>query len=82
MTQLQTMTPFQWLSILLAVCLCAPQGILLFLDAQKRGRFPWLWGLWGLLSFPLPTVFYCVFIVLRDKKHRQGKDGEPTVKDT
>lgn len=48
---------------ILAFCLCIPQGIWLFCDAQKRGRFPWLWGLWGLISCPLPLVFYYFFII-------------------
>lgn len=43
------------------------QGIWIFQDAQKRGVFPWLWGLWGLISFPTPWIVY-YFVVMRRKK--------------
>lgn len=49
-----------WIGI--AVLLFA-QGTWLFLDARKRGRFPWFWGIWGLTGFPTPLVVY--FIVTR-----------------
>lgn len=55
----------------LAFCVCIPQGIWLFYDAQKRGRFPWLWGLWGLITFPMPIIFYYFFIIRPSKK--QGR---------
>lgn len=68
MTFLNSYTPAQWCIIVIAFCVCIPQGIFLFRDAQKRSRFPWLWGLWGLISFPLPSIFYYFFIVRHDKK--------------
>lgn len=37
------------------------QSTLLFIQAKKRGRAPWLWGLVGLIQFPVPTI---VFIIL------------------
>ncbi|MBS4218586.1 transcriptional regulator [Bacillus sp. FJAT-49711] len=40
------------------------QSILLFIDAKKKGALAWLWGMWGLIQFPLPTIFY-YFIVIR-----------------
>lgn len=51
--------------ILLAVvitCLLLVQSISLFIDAKKRGSFPWFWGLWGLIQFPCPTLFYLLFV--------------------
>ena len=66
-------TVIDWVTIACAFAICLPQGILLFRDAQKRGRFPWLWGLWGILSFPLPSVFYYFFIIRPGKKSKTGK---------
>lgn len=65
-------TTFQWVSMWIAFAINIPQGILLFRNAQKRGRFPWLWGLWGVMSFPLPTVFYYLFIIRPDQKKKAG----------
>ncbi|MFC4812106.1 hypothetical protein [Paenibacillus sp. GCM10023250] len=36
----------------------------LFADAREHSRIPWFWGLWGLISFPLPLILYW-FIVRR-----------------
>lgn len=53
---------------LLALLLVSPimltQSILLFIDAKKKGAYAWFWGLWGLIQFPLPSIFY-YFIVIR-----------------
>ncbi|MFT8889073.1 MAG: hypothetical protein ABF449_03375 [Ethanoligenens sp.] len=61
-------TPVQWIIVAAAFVVCIPQGILLFRNAQKRGVFPWLWGLWGLLSFPLPSIVYYFVVVRRGKR--------------
>jgi hypothetical protein len=66
-------TTFEWIMVACGFAICLPQGILLFRDAQKRGRFPWLWGLWGILSFPLPAVFYYFLIVRPDKKKQNTR---------
>jgi hypothetical protein len=63
-------TTAQWVAMFAAFLITMPQGILLFRDAQKRGHFPWLWGLWGLMTFPMPTIFYYFFIIRRDRKKR------------
>jgi hypothetical protein len=47
-----------WIAIALVLLV---QGGWLFYDARRRGRFPWIWGIWGLMSFPLPTVLYLIF---------------------
>jgi hypothetical protein len=62
---------WQWVSIVLALCITVPQGLWIFRDAQKRGRFPWLWGLWGIISAPLPIIFYYIFVIRVDKKRNQ-----------
>ncbi|WP_020618232.1 hypothetical protein [Paenibacillus daejeonensis] len=38
------------------------QGISLFIDARKRGSYPWFWGIWGLIQFPTPTVIYLLAV--------------------
>jgi hypothetical protein len=43
------------------------QGTWLFLDARRRGARPWLWGLWGVINFPLPSVMYWFFVVRRPR---------------
>lgn len=45
------------LLILLPIVLIA-QSTWLFLDARRRGRFPWFWGIWGLLQTPMPLLLY------------------------
>ncbi|WP_139367598.1 transcriptional regulator [Bacillus alkalicellulosilyticus] len=57
------------LSVLLLVLpVMLIQSILLFIDAKKKSRFPWFWGLWGLIQFPLPTLFYLLLVVRPYKK--------------
>ena len=46
------------------------QGYLLFLDARRHTRFAWLWGIWGLLQFPLPTITYLLFVKKIWRKRR------------
>ena len=59
-----------WLLITF-ICLVAvllfTQAIWLVRNAQKRGIFPWLWGLWGLIHFPMPLIFYYFFVIRKDK---------------
>lgn len=50
-----------WLWLLLAALLLAQSGWL-FVDARKRDSYPWLWGLWGLIQFPLPLLVYLVVV--------------------
>ena len=46
------------------------QSIWLFLDARKRESYPWVWGIWGLVQFPLPTIVYLIVVrkVLRKRR--------------
>lgn len=54
------------LGLLLAIILLS-QSVFIFRDAQKRGVFPWFWGLWGMMQTPTPLVVY-YFVVMRRKK--------------
>lgn len=47
------------------------QSILLFIDAKKKGSYAWFWGIWGLIQFPMPTLFYLLFVIL--PYHRKKK---------
>jgi len=38
------------------------QGTWLFIDARRRGSYPWFWGVWGMIYFPLPLVLYFIFV--------------------
>lgn len=49
-----------WSIVLLAILLLL-QSTLLFLDARKRTRYYWIWGLWGLTQLPFPSLIYIVF---------------------
>ncbi|MFC5988477.1 hypothetical protein [Marinicrinis lubricantis] len=48
--------------LLLVVPLLIAQSIYLFLDARKRGRNAWLWGLWGIIQCPMPILFYMMCV--------------------
>ncbi|WP_078382307.1 transcriptional regulator [Sutcliffiella halmapala] len=47
------------------------QSILLFIDAKKKGTYPWFWGIWGLIQVPMPTLFYLLFVVLPHKRKQK-----------
>ncbi len=50
------------------------QSMLLFVDAKKKGSYPWLWGIWGLIQLPMPTLFYLLFVVWPYKRRlKKGK---------
>jgi len=62
-----------WVWLLIALTVLT-QGICMFLDARRRGGRAWLWGLWGLTSFPLPSVVYSIVIWLDSRrKKKSGK---------
>lgn len=70
---LSEMTPVHWIIVVVAFGICFIQGIWMFRDAQKRGHFPWLWGLWGLISCPTPLIFYYFFVIRKDNKKKIKK---------
>lgn len=51
-----------WPMALLLVAILLAQGIWLFVDARGRNRWMWLWGLWGLMQFPMPIIAYLIFV--------------------
>ncbi|WMT40333.1 hypothetical protein RE628_24465 [Paenibacillus sp. D2_2] len=59
-----------WLLVFLALF---TQGLFMFLDARRRGRRAWLWGLWGLMNFPLPVVVYSIAVIWLDR--RRGRSS-------
>jgi hypothetical protein len=66
------MTPLeQYVLLPLLVLVLLTQSTLLFIDAKKKGSFAWFWGLWGLIQFPLPTLFYYFFVVWPHRKKRR-----------
>ncbi|MFZ7133251.1 MAG: hypothetical protein ACOWWR_12935 [Eubacteriales bacterium] len=68
----QEMTSIPVCAWILIIFLLLAQGVWIFKDAQKKGIFPWLWGIWGLLNFPTPLVLY-YFVVIRRIKKRSHK---------
>lgn len=48
------------LVIIAFIIIC--QSSFLFFDARKYGHNYWLWGIWGLISAPMPILVYLVFI--------------------
>ncbi|GAB2702658.1 sigmaY antisigma factor component [Paenibacillus thermoaerophilus] len=57
-----------WLWVVLLAVLFA-QGSFLFGHARRHGRFPWIWGLWGFVSFPLPTIVYVLYYAWTGKRN-------------
>lgn len=57
----------EWNQLPLALWIALPillttQGTWLFIDARKHSRYPWFWGLWGLVYFPLPLLLYSLIV--------------------
>ncbi|RAP73849.1 hypothetical protein [Paenibacillus montanisoli] len=57
-----------------AVIVLFCQSSWLFTDAKKHSRYPWFWGLWGMIQFPLPLIFYLLIVRVgwSDMKIRKG----------
>lgn len=51
-----------WATALLVVAILLTQGIWLFVDARHHTRWPWLWGLWGLVQCPGPAIVYLLVV--------------------
>lgn len=45
---------------LLVVLLLVTQSSILFLKARKIGKAPWLWGVVGLIQFPVPSIIFFI----------------------
>lgn len=52
------------------------QSILLFIDAKKKGSYAWIWGIWGLLQFPLPSIFYYFIVIRPYRKKMKMEESE------
>jgi len=57
--EFQKLPGYAWIAIAAVVL---TQGVWLFVDARKHSRVPWFWGIWGLISFPLPSILYLIFV--------------------
>lgn len=65
-----------WLLVILLsliAILLFTQALWLFRNAQKRGIFPWIWGLWGLIQFPLPLIFFYFFVIRKNKLRNEER---------
>jgi len=54
-----------WWAWILVGMLLGIQGVYLFLDSRRRGARAWLWGLLGLIQFPIPSLLYWLMVVRR-----------------
>ncbi|BBI35258.1 sigmaY antisigma factor component [Cohnella abietis] len=66
---------FWWLFLILGVLLIA-QGTILFLHARRHGRRAWLWGLWGLTYFPIPSLLYFLLHWWKKRKAKAPNKGD------
>ncbi|WP_233277707.1 hypothetical protein [Paenibacillus durus] len=64
-----------WAWTVLAVLLMS-QGTLLFRTARDLGRWRWFWGLWGMTTFPLPTILYLLLVVFPEYRRKQKEITE------
>ncbi|MHB1684142.1 MAG: sigmaY antisigma factor component [Bacilli bacterium] len=51
-----------WEGWVLVIAILLGQGTWLFLDARKHSAWPWLWGIWGLIQAPIPTIVYLLTV--------------------
>jgi hypothetical protein len=58
-------------AIVIIVPILLFQGTWMFLDAGKRGKWRWLWGLWGLIQIPIPILIYLFFVRLPDERKKR-----------
>lgn len=56
------MTREELLLVLAVMPILLAQSTYLFIDARKREAYPWLWGLWGLISAPTPLIVYLLIV--------------------
>lgn len=61
-----------WAWIGIALVLLA-QSTWLFVDARKRSaKYPWFWGIWGIIHTPTPFIVY-LFAVRKIHRHWSSK---------
>lgn len=57
--------------VAVAACLILlAQGTFLFIDAKKRDRLAWGWGIVGLIQAPMPLICYYFFVIKPDREKR------------
>ncbi|AEP88828.1 transcriptional regulator [Bacillus spizizenii] len=64
------MTQSEIVVAVVAYLIVLAQGIFLFIDAKKRDRLAWVWGIVGLIQAPIPLVCYYFFVIRPDRKKR------------
>ncbi|MCY7678803.1 transcriptional regulator [Bacillus pumilus] len=65
------MSQTEMIILLCALPLLFAQGFLLFMDAKKRGRYKWFWGIVGLINFPSSSILYWLCVVYPDRKKEE-----------
>lgn len=48
-----------WGWVLIAMILLI-QSSILYIQAKKIGKAPWLWGILGLVQFPVPSIIFMI----------------------
>ncbi|WP_110931390.1 hypothetical protein [Paenibacillus bouchesdurhonensis] len=66
--------PPWWVFILVALLLLV-QGTWMFIDARKRGRRAWFWGLWGVINCPTSLIVYLLVVVWADYRKEKKRIG-------
>lgn len=59
--------------LLLIVVTLMIQSTWLFTDARKYNKYPWFWGIWGLIQFPMPLLCYLIFVKKIYKRKKEDK---------
>ncbi|MGG4554677.1 MULTISPECIES: hypothetical protein [Paenibacillus] len=65
-----------WWVFVLSALLLLVQGTWMFIDARKRGRKAWFWGLWGVVNLPSPLIVYLLVVVWGDYRKAKRNTGE------
>lgn len=69
------MTQTEMIITAAAYLIVLAQGIFLFIDAKKRNRMAWVWGIVGLIQAPMPLICYYFFVIKPDRRKR-GSSNE------
>ncbi|KAF1677820.1 sigma Y negative regulator YxlD [Bacillus mexicanus] len=64
------MTQTEIVGVVVAYLIVLAQGIFLFIDAKKRDRMAWVWGIVGLIQAPMPIICYYFFVIKPDRQKR------------
>lgn len=69
------MTQTEMIITAAAYLIVLAQGIFLFIDAKKRNRMAWVWGIVGLIQAPMPLICY-YFLLLSQTGRKRGSSNE------